>query len=288
MTRGADLRAAREQAQISLGQMAERTHFTKSYLSLVETGKRPTGPDIVAAYGRVLGSVATRIPTLDELAGTLAATRKLEDETSAAHVLPSVHAQRRLADHLPSTPEATGLASEIEQYLGWLHIPGRAWREAEQHLNTAAVLALQADDPQRLAVALSFQSYRALEVDDLPAAEALNEAALRDTRVDPGLRAYMQIQQAEVLARRGDRHAAAKTLTGADRLVENLPDAEELPASSYWYTPAVLLGHKGFVLHALGDRSAARRAASDSLALMPDSWSDSEWAVKHRRLAEGR
>lgn len=98
----------------------------------------------------------------------------------------------------------------------------------------------------------------------------------------------MNIQQAEILARRGDRHSAAKVLTEVDRIIENLPAADELPASSYWYTPAVLLGHKGFVFDALGDRSAARQAASDSLALMPDSWSGSEWAEKHRQLADGR
>lgn len=287
MTQGADLRAAREQAQVSLTQMAQRTHFTKSYLSLVETGKRAAGDYLIAAYGRVLGSMANRIPSLDELAGMLSATRKLEDETSAAHVLPSVHAQRRLVDNVKPDGAATGLASEIEQYLGWLHIPRGAWRESERHLNTAAVLALQAGDAQRLAVALSFQSYRAMEVNDLPSAEALNEAAFRDTRVDPGLRAYMQIQRAEIQALRGDTRSAAETLTAADRLVENLPAPEELPASSYWYTPAVLLGHKGFALEALGDHRAARHAASDSLALMPESWSDSEWAVKHRRLAEG-
>lgn len=226
--------------------------------------------------------------SLEELADTLAATRQLEDETRAAYVLPSVHAQRRLVDNLQPDNRATGLASEIEQYLGWLHLPSGAWSEAERHLNTAAVLALQANDPQRLAVALSFQSYRALEVEDLPSAEALNEAALRGTRVDPGLRAYMNIQQAEIVARRGDQHAAAKMLTEVDRLIENLPAADELPTSSYWYTPAVLLGHKGFVLDALGDRSAAQQTASDSLALMPESWSGSEWAERHRRLADAR
>lgn len=57
MTKGADLRAAREQAGISLARMAQQTHFTKSYLSLVETGKRPAGPDLVVLYGQVLGSV---------------------------------------------------------------------------------------------------------------------------------------------------------------------------------------------------------------------------------------
>lgn len=151
MTNGADLRGTREHAGVSLARMAQQTHFTKSYLSLVETGKRPAPPELVAAYGQILGSQDAC--TFEELAGRLASTRQLEDETSAAHVLPAVHAQRRLADHLNPTAAATGLASELEQYLGWLHIPGGAWKEAEQHLNTAAVLALQADDPQRLAVA---------------------------------------------------------------------------------------------------------------------------------------
>lgn len=44
MTKGADLRSAREQAGVSLARMARQTHFTKSYLSLVETDKRPVGP----------------------------------------------------------------------------------------------------------------------------------------------------------------------------------------------------------------------------------------------------
>ena len=42
-------------AGISLSVMAIRTHFSKAYLSMVETGKRAATSDVVKAYERVLG-----------------------------------------------------------------------------------------------------------------------------------------------------------------------------------------------------------------------------------------
>ncbi len=41
MTVGEALREARNAAGISLSVMATRTHYSKPYLSMVETGKRP-------------------------------------------------------------------------------------------------------------------------------------------------------------------------------------------------------------------------------------------------------
>ncbi len=35
--------------------MAARTHYSKSYLSLVESGRRAATDDVVGAYERVLG-----------------------------------------------------------------------------------------------------------------------------------------------------------------------------------------------------------------------------------------
>lgn len=55
MTVGEVLRAAREAAGISLRAMASRTHYSKPYLSLVETGKRAATTEVVRAYERVLG-----------------------------------------------------------------------------------------------------------------------------------------------------------------------------------------------------------------------------------------
>lgn len=52
---GETLREARNAAGISLCVMATRTHYSKPYLSMVETGKRPATTDVVKAYERVLG-----------------------------------------------------------------------------------------------------------------------------------------------------------------------------------------------------------------------------------------
>lgn len=42
-------------AGLSLSAMARRTHFSKPYLGLIETGKRPASPKIVKAYEAILG-----------------------------------------------------------------------------------------------------------------------------------------------------------------------------------------------------------------------------------------
>ncbi|MBV8542844.1 MAG: helix-turn-helix transcriptional regulator [Pseudonocardiales bacterium] len=54
-TVGEALRAARDAAGISLSMMAARTHYSKPYLSMVETGKRTATTGVVTAYERVLG-----------------------------------------------------------------------------------------------------------------------------------------------------------------------------------------------------------------------------------------
>jgi transcriptional regulator with XRE-family HTH domain len=234
----------------------------------------------------------TDAAAVDAIATVLTGVRRLEDETSAAAVLPTVRRQRELIERLAtgapasSRPVAVGLSSEINQYLGWLSIPLGRWEDARRYLDRAAVLALQADDPMRLATALSFQAYAGLRTGDLRTADALSEAARRDTRVHIGLRTYVTYQRAEVLARDDNRAEAVRLLTEADRLVDHLPEPDELPSSGYWYIPAFFLGQRGFVLRALGDVHGARRAAAACLEAMPDTWRKSEWAVRRRQLAE--
>ncbi|SFS75264.1 XRE family transcriptional regulator [Saccharopolyspora flava] len=229
---------------------------------------------------------------LDAVAGVLASVRRLEDETSAADVLPSVRAQTDLAERMARCARAglrrraVGLLSELHQYQGWLSIPMQRWDASRTHLDRAAVLALEADDAHRLATALSFQAYRAMRQDDLTAASALSEAASRDDRVGGGLSIYLRFQRAEILARSGERSEAARALSRADGLIDQLPPQEELPSSGYWYTAAFFLGQRAFVLDALGDRAAAREAARACLAEMPVEWANSEWAVRRRTLAE--
>lgn len=51
---GANLRAARRAAGVSLSVMAMRTHYSKALLGHVETGKRTVTPEHVTAYSRAL------------------------------------------------------------------------------------------------------------------------------------------------------------------------------------------------------------------------------------------
>jgi hypothetical protein len=229
---------------------------------------------------------------IEALAAVLVGIRHLEDETSAAAVFSTVQQQQSLADHLAAgvraqaRPAAIGLASEINQYLGWLSIPLGRWDDADRYLDRAAVLAVEVDDPLRLSTALSFQAYARLRTGDLRKADSLSEAAQRDTRVHSGLRTYITYQRAEVLARDNDRASAVRLLTEADRMVGQLPPPEGLPPSGYWYVPAFFIGQRGFVLRALGDIQGARTAALECLATMPTAWRDSEWAIRRRKLAE--
>ncbi|MGH3822281.1 MAG: XRE family transcriptional regulator, partial [Pseudonocardiaceae bacterium] len=158
--------------------------------------------------------------------------------------------------------------------------------DTHRYLDHAAVLALEADDPLRLSTALSFQAYARLRTGDLRGADSLSEAAQRNKRAHIGLRTYVTYQRAEVLAHDNDRAGAVRLLNEADRMVEQLPPPEDLPPSGYWYVPAFFLGQRGFVLRALGDIPAARRSALACLAAMPETWRDSEWAVRRRQLAE--
>lgn len=52
---GDQLRSARLYMRLSLSEMADATAYTKSYLGLVETGRKPVTLDVLAAYERVLG-----------------------------------------------------------------------------------------------------------------------------------------------------------------------------------------------------------------------------------------
>lgn len=88
MTTGERLRAARTAAGLSLAAMAARTHYTKPYLSLVETGKRRATADVVDAYERVLGigQLGDDVNRRDFLSvtGLVIATTKVVTELAAS------------------------------------------------------------------------------------------------------------------------------------------------------------------------------------------------------------
>ena len=70
---GVRLRRARQAAGISLAAMAARTHYSKSYLGNVETGRRAATADVVLAYEQALGGDVDRRGLLTGVAASAVA-----------------------------------------------------------------------------------------------------------------------------------------------------------------------------------------------------------------------
>lgn len=99
---GPNLRAAREAAGLSLSAMAARTHYSRSLLGLLETGRRTISPEHVVAYSRALG-VST-----DALYGPSEAPLRVAHEWLVADSPVVVHtcAGRRVGAELAGEVEA--------------------------------------------------------------------------------------------------------------------------------------------------------------------------------------
>lgn len=310
MTFGAKARELMEARGLSLRAVARHTHFDPGHLSRVLNGHKPAGIELARRLDAALGAdgalialaderlaqaeadpVRVDTAVLDSVAALLASTRRLEDQTNATTVLPSVRGFTAMVDKFAHEARGVvrnrtvGLASELVQYGGWLHVPMRRWSSAERLLDRAIVLGMEADDPQRTTTALSFAAYAAMRRDDTNKAAALSEAARRDTRVNPGLRTYVTYQAAEILAA-DDPRTTYRLLAEAEAMVGRI-DPAELVESTYWYTPAFFRGTHAFVLDKLGERDRARELMAESLSELPEEWARSEWAERRRAFVAG-
>ncbi|HEX6355618.1 helix-turn-helix transcriptional regulator [Actinophytocola sp.] len=287
--------------------LAARVPVDPGHLSRVLNGTKPASlelarrlDDELSADGALVALVDARLAqadrtprrvdtaALDSVASLLASTRRLEDVTSAATVLPTVREYLamvgRFAEEARAAvrPTAVGLTSELTQYAGWLHVPMRRWSAAERLLDRATVLGMEAGDPQRTTTALSFAAYTAMRQGNIRRAAALSEAARRDTNLHPGWRTYVTYQAAEILAG-DDKPAAYRLLAEAEAMVDRI-DPAALTEHTYWYVPAFFRGTHAFVLDKLGERERARELMAQSLEELPAEWRSSQWAERRRRF----
>jgi len=135
---------------VSLRELARRAHFDAGHLSKVLNGYKPASAELASrldtaldADGSLVALADERVTeavgaprrvdaaVLDAVAVMLAATRRLEDATSAATVMPSVREYTTMVDRFARDSDAVrraatvGLLSELHQYAGWLYIPMR-------------------------------------------------------------------------------------------------------------------------------------------------------------------
>lgn len=298
------LRASREAAGISLAVIAERTHYSKPYLGLLETGKRPLSQEHLTAYAQVLGldlerlasvaktSLRVDAASLVEMATILSATRRLEDSAGSAAVLPAVQGYAVLSESLMSdAPLVTkhkivSLASEIKQYQGWLELNCGNPNAAHQSFDRAILLAQESSDPDRLKHGLSFKGYAALDGRRMSEAAAFTDAALQITDTHPLLQVYDFYQRARIHAMAGEPYQAQKFLNTADKAAETAVD-ETPPDAGYWYTEGLWGLQRGRVLYLLGYQQEGTREIHQGLASMPKEHREAEWATRWVQVALG-
>ncbi|MEU2103938.1 helix-turn-helix domain-containing protein [Nocardia sp. NPDC004085] len=304
METGALMRAAREAAGISLRAMAERSFYSKTYLSAIETGQRPVPAGVTAAYERVLGTTDLgRLTTaarsaasvdasaLADVATMLSSTRRIEDAAGALAVLPAVRGMSAMSEHFAreartARTEAAALASEITQYRGWLEHAVGADTAARRSLTTAVDLAAESRDPDRLVHSLGFAGYVAWSATgDYGEVIALSDAALAVRGAHPVLVAYARMRRAELLAARGETGEALRALSEADAATD-AADGIEPPEAMYWWTPGFGGVQRGGVLSLLGDTANAIQEASDGLAEMPAEHRRTEWLASALRRVD--
>ncbi|MER7450810.1 helix-turn-helix domain-containing protein [Nocardia beijingensis] len=304
MKQGAILRAAREAGGVKLRTMAALTNYSPSYLSLIESGKRPVPQRVVASYESVLGTDLGRLSTvagsaanidtssLREVATMLASMRRIEDATGPATVLPAVHGLAKMAESFAAqarsalVKQSAMIASEISQYRGWLELVTGADAASRQSLARAIELAEAAEGSDQLAHALSFTAYASLERNQLHEAENYAEAVMSVERMHPLIRVYEHYQLARVRAVNGNARAAQHALIVADKAAEE-SEREEPPEAGYWYTMGFWGLQRARVLWILGQHEQARNEVQHGLAEMPESHRTAEWAAKWVRAANG-
>lgn len=302
MEPGVVLRAAREAAGVSLRAMTERTFYSKSYLSQIETGQRPVPAGVVAAYQRVLGADLGRLDAvahtpagvdsaaLSDVSAILAATRRIEDGAGAVAVLPAARGIATMAESFAREARnvrepAAALASEIVQYRGWLEHAIGGDATARRTTTVAVGLAQQSGDPDRLAHSLGFLGYVTTSTGDYDEMLALSDAAVAVRGGHPIVRAYSLMRRAELLAAYGESREAQRTLSAADETVARA-DGMESPASLYWWTPGFGGVQRAGVLAELGYTSEAAEEAAAGLTEMPAEHRRSEWLASALRRVD--
>ncbi|MGW4249380.1 XRE family transcriptional regulator, partial [Nocardia sp. NPDC004722] len=188
--------------------MARRTHFTASYLSLIETGRRAVTADVVAAYERTLGRAALvggdapdealvvlewmrRVTGSDIGGGSLERLESAVDDLAAAY--PTMRPERLLAQidqHLGLAARMMDSKKTLTEYrrlviaVGWMSLLAGTCqidlgqpRAAFARLRLAHGIADEAGHPEITAWCLETTAWSHLIAGNFAAAVELSRAA---------------------------------------------------------------------------------------------------------------
>lgn len=270
MVAGSDLRAARESAGLSLSRTAERTSFVRSYLSMIETGKRPITAEVVSAYEHVLGvplsepsdplrrahewlvsdspmSIYRRsgrrvgASLANELDQRVVDLRHLDDVVSSRDLHPAVVKELKEATDLVRTAsfsDSVGrrlltAVGELSQLAGWVASDAGSYAEAQKHYMSGVDAATEAGDRVlggQLLSSLSYQIANVGKADD--AALLARTAALGAEGATPVVRALLLERVAWASAKAKDAEGTGRALDAVDDSYEQRGTDE--PEWVYW------------------------------------------------------
>ena len=306
MFNGADLRSARERAGISLNGMARQAHFTKSYLSVVETGKRPVTAEVVAAYKHVLGvplapppadpvraahewlltesPVAEQVRSgrrvgsslADELEHRVVELRHLDDTVSSGELGPVVanelcEVQRVVADASFAEPVGHRLfavVAELAQLAGWVASDAGRYRQAEFYYLSGVEAANEARDAVLGAQLLSSLSYQMANVGSpQDAALVARTATVGAAGATPMVRTLFLERVAWASAKAGQHDLTRRTLDQVDETYELRGPPE--PEWVYWLDREEIDVMAGRCLIGLGRPTEAEPLLSSAIANYP-------------------
>lgn len=298
--------------ELSLREVARRTHIDDGHLSRVLLGTRPIKLDLARRLDDVLGAGGR----LAGLAGQLSLdehAERLEAMTlRPAHVDPQVTggfatalaAQRRLEDLIGSEPlvaptvaqtevittlarEARGsgrdqfsdMAGQWCQFAAWLAADSGRHHDALVWYHRCAELAEEAHNPSLVATALSMKGHLAWTIGNTGAMIGLSQAALAVPGASPGVRAMAAQQAARGHAITGEQRLVDPQLDQAIALADQAGSDE--PEWSYFFDSGMLTMQRGLA-HLLAGRGDAADLLDAGLRAMPSHVADAPWAAWYR------
>ncbi|WP_069166648.1 helix-turn-helix domain-containing protein [Nocardia altamirensis] len=296
ITDGAQLRAAREAAGLSLSALSARTHYSKSLLGLLETGQRQIHPEHVSAYSEALGPGSAlfvepadgeraaaewvhRVAASDLGRDTLKRFELSVDDLAAAYpTTPPGELLVRVRQHLGYAGRLMASRKTLPQHrrllvtVGWLsllastcHIDLGESSAAAARGHLAWKLADEAGHPEIAAWCLETRAWQQLTNGRFAAAAELSRSA--QTLAPEGSSAFIQAtaQEGRTLARLGDSKGTYNALRRVARLVTGL-NTPDRPEHHFRYDPAKSDAYVATTLAWLGDPAAesyARHVLAD-------------------------
>lgn len=321
---GPKLRAAREAAGHSLAGMAALTHFSKPYLGLVETGRRPATPDVVERYEHALGvPIGTpRDPvrlTHEWLLGNPPSTsqlragrrigvgqirtlearvielRHLDDTVGSRTLLPVIRTELDQAEHLARTASYTDVLGrrlftvigELAQLAGWVASDAGRYQDAQRLYLSGVTAADTAGDRALGAQLLSSLAYQIANVGKRDDALLIARSAVTGApHATPLVRALLRERLAWAAARARDAETTRRALDTVDDAYSQHSDGTAEPEWVYWLNRTEIEVMAARCLIELGTPAAAEPLLTRALASYNHDHSR-EVALYQTWLAEG-